>query len=360
MLDSIKSTRRLVHLDMLRILAICMVVFNHTGERGYMLFSSEMGTLMYFPHMICSVICKIAVPVFFMISGALLLPKEESLKQLFTKRILRMVVVLLLISVPYYFWLHRSQGIGIFDFFTYIYGNSASTSLWYLYSYIGWLLLLPFLRSMVKNLKPKDYVYLMVGHVVLVGVLPCLEYFLWEGNVTLNESFSSVIFVSQNVFFSLMGYYLEHVLDQKYFHRKTVLLSVMFSVIAVGIICLVTYVQAVALGMCSVKQYEAYFNSFICIPAMTVYLLVKIAASNITGGIVTKVLSILGTSVFGVYLIEKIIRALTNMVYITLAPSIGSFAASLVWVLVICGTGFILIATLKHTPGLKKVVNWFI
>lgn len=362
MADVIKreAPRRLLHLDILRVLAIWLVVFNHTGDRGYMLFAVEADSLLYFPHMMFSVFCKIAVPIFFMISGALLLPREESLKQLFSKRVLRIAVVLILVSVPYYLWLHRSQGLGILNFFTYIYENCASTSLWYLYSYIGLLLLLPFLRSMVKSMKQKDFIYLFIGHLVLVGVLPCLEYCLWGGSVTLNASFSSVIFVSQNVFFALMGYFLEHVPDEKYYGKKTVVGAILFSIAALVITCLMTYFQAVKTGVCSTAQQEAFFNSFICVPAMTVYFAVKCLCAAHRGQNAEKVMSVLGASVFGVYLIEKIIRALTDRVYTLLSPFIGSFAASLVWCLAVCCVGFAIIIPLKHIPGVKKLVNRFI
>lgn len=165
-----KVTARLVHLDILRILAIFLVAFNHTGDRGYMLFANKTESVLYFPYMMFSVFCKIAVPIFFMISGALLLPKEESLKQLFQKRVLRMTAVLIMVSVPYYYLFLRSNGVSVSNFLTYIYGNSATTALWYLYSYIGLLLLLPFLRSMVKGMKQKDFIYLFIGYNVFVGM----------------------------------------------------------------------------------------------------------------------------------------------------------------------------------------------
>lgn len=351
---------RLLHLDVLRIAAICLVVFNHTGDRGYMLFANEMDSALYFPHMMFSVFCKIAVPIFFMISGALLLPKEETLKQLFTKRVLRMATVLVVVSVPYYLWLHRSNGLGIADFFTYIYENCATTSLWYLYSYIGLLLLLPFLRSMVKSMKQKDFIYLLIGHVVLVGVLPCLEYCLWEGNAALNAAFSSVIFVSQNVFFALMGYFLEYVLDERCPKKKTLAFGIVLSVIAITVTCLITYLQAINVGECSTEQQEAFFNSFICIPAMTVYWGIKHLPFRGDNPKRQRVLPILGASVFGVYLIEKIIRAMTRGIYLWLSPFVGSFAASLVWCLAVCGIGFAIIVPLKHIPVLKKLVNKFI
>lgn len=299
-----ESTKRLIHLDILRILAIFFVIFNHTGSRGYMLFADQAESILYFPYMMFSVLCKIAVPIFFMISGALLLPKQESLKQIFLKRVLRIFIVLVLISIPYYLWLHRFEGLGIKNFFTVIYSDCATTSLWYLYAYIGLLLLLPFLRSMVRNMKQSDFVYLIVGHLILFGILPCLEYCLWGGSVTLNKSFSAVIFVTQNVFYALVGYYLEYVFDKKNYNKKTVIWCIVLSIVSIAITCMMTYYQTVN-GVDSQEQYEAFFNSFICIPTMAVYFLVKFSSFKIKGEKVQRVLSIFGASVFGVYLIEK-------------------------------------------------------
>lgn len=355
-----KNNIRLTHLDLLRILAIYLVAFNHTANRGFMLFANETESVLYFPYMMFSVFCKIAVPIFFMISGALLLPKQESLKQLFQKRILRIAVVLLLISVPYYYIFLRSEGISILSFFTYIYGNSATTALWYLYSYIGLLLMLPFLRSMVKQMKHNDFVYLFVGYLVFTGILPCLEYCLWGNAVTLNEDFSSVFFVTQNVFFALMGYYLEHVFDKKNFNKKTVIISVICSILSILATCLITHYQIIREGICNTDKLEAFFPCFICIPAMTVYMLMKSTSSKIKGKKGQRIFSILGSAVFGVYLIEKICRIVTGSVYTLLLPIVGSFVSSLIWCLATCCTAFLLIIFLKHIPIVKNIVNKFI
>jgi len=232
--------KRLLHLDLLRLMAIVLVIFNHTGDRGYMLFLNQTESPLYGLYMMLSVFCKIAVPLFFMISGALLLPKEESLKQLFSKRILRMALVLLLISVPYYLWLQRMNGLSVEGFFTHIYSQSASTSLWYLYSYIALLFMLPFLRSMVKNLKREDFLFLFVGHLVLTGVLPCMEFALWKGSVTIHESFAPVLLVTQNVFYALMGYFCEHVADIEKRNAKAMWLGIGASAAAIGLTCLMT------------------------------------------------------------------------------------------------------------------------
>lgn len=352
--------KRLAHVDLLRLLAIYLVIFNHTGNQGYLLFADKMESPLSLVYMMASVFCKIAVPIFFMISGALLLKKEESLKQLFLKRVFRIAIVLVLVSIPYYYWLRRSNGVSITSFLTWIYAESASTSLWYLYSYIALLLVLPFLRSMVKNMQQKDFVYLAIGYLVFVGVLPCLEYLLWNGTVTLHESFAPVLFMTQNVFFALMGYYFEYVFDGGDHERRNIGLGILFSVIAILLTCFMTYHQAWTEGVGTTQQMERFFNCFICVPAMTTYFLVKRQGEKIQGQRIRQLLSVLGSSVFGVYLIEKLIRVISGRLHTLLLPFVGSFIASLIWCLAVLCLGLLIVVPLKRIPGIKRVVNKFI
>lgn len=354
------KSKRLIHLDLLRLLAIFLVIFNHTGERGYTLFISKMNSPISLLYMSVSVFCKIAVPLFFMISGALLLKKEESLKQLFLKRIFRIAIVIVLISVPYYYWLHRSNGIEIGSFFKWIYSNSASTSLWYLYSYLALLLMLPFLRSMVKNMQQKDFLYLICGYFVFVGVLPCAEYLLFHEVGVLHGSLSPMLFVTQNMFFALVGYYLEHVFNTNTHNRKALIFSITFSIVAILITCFMTYYQASLEGINDVEIMERFFNSFICVPTIMIYFLIKYLGTKINNETIGKTLSVLGSAVFGVYLIEKIMRAALDIVYQATLPLLGSFVASLVWCSAVLVSCLIIVIALKHTPWVKKIVNRFI
>lgn len=358
--NTLRCPKRLLHLDLLRIIAIFFVIFNHTSSRGYLLFADRMDSVLYFPYMAVSVLCKVAVPIFFMISGALLLPKQETLAELFSKRILRMVVILVLISVPYYVWLHSSQGLDLPNFFTYIYCNSASTSLWYLYSYIALLLMMPFLRSMVKGMKEKDFLYLIVGYVLVSGVIPCLEFCLWKTDMPLHKSFDPVLFMTPNIFYALVGYYLEHVLDLGKISRKCLLLGAVLCVVTLGITCFFTHCQAQMLGDCDTEQQELFFNCFICFPAMMLYVIMKQACNKVRNERIQKLLPIYGDAVFGIYLIEKFARALTGAVYVVVQPILGSFTASIFWVFASFSLSFLVVFILKHTPIIKKIVNRFI
>ena len=87
------------HLEVIRILAILMVMYNHSA--AFMSFSNQSG-VEYAISFLFSMVCKGAVPLFFMVSGALLLGKNESGKDLFQKRILRMILVIVIFSFLYY------------------------------------------------------------------------------------------------------------------------------------------------------------------------------------------------------------------------------------------------------------------
>lgn len=354
------KSKRLIHLDLLRLLAIYLVIFNHTGDRGFTLFIGKMDSPISLLYMIASVFCKIAVPLFFMISGALLLRKEETLKELFLKRILRMVSVLCIISILYYFWLHRSNGLNIIAFISFIYGKSATTSLWYLYSYIGLLLMMPFLRSMVKNMQQKDFVYLICCYIVLTGILPCLEYLFWRGDVTMHESFTPVLLMSQSIFYALIGYYIEHILDSQNYNKRNICIGIAISIGAIILTCGMVYYRASATDGSSVLELENYFNCFICVPTITIYYLIKYIGVKCKLQGSGKWISIFGSAVFGVYLIEKFTRALTNGVYNVLAPYIGSFSASLIWCFSALCLAFVVVIPMKHIPFMKKIVNKFI
>ena len=94
--------------------------------------------------------------------------------------------------------------------------------------------------------------------------------------------------------------------------------------------------------------------------AIMVYFLIKYISYKKGFQKHQKIISILGASVFGVYLIEKIIRLLTRPVYAVLAPFLGSFIASLIWCFATCCLAFLIIVPLKNIPIIKKVVNKFI
>ena len=79
---------RKTYIDFLRIIAIAMVLFNHTAYTGYTLFAEKQQSPFYMLYICNSIYIKCAVPLFLMASGALLLHKNarysDVLKRFFT------------------------------------------------------------------------------------------------------------------------------------------------------------------------------------------------------------------------------------------------------------------------------------
>ena len=93
------NTKKEVYLEILRIIAICFVIFNHTGLNGYWLFTQRTpDTLFFYIYLFLSLFCKFAVPLFMAISGAVLLGRTDEPVKKNRQRIFRIVTVLVVYS----------------------------------------------------------------------------------------------------------------------------------------------------------------------------------------------------------------------------------------------------------------------
>lgn len=348
------------HIEILRIICIIFVVFNHTSPNGYMAFVGTENIFLYYLYMFASALCKIAVPVFFMISGALLLGKEEPIYILLKKRVLRMAVILLAISVPYYLWLSTDRSIGVVSFLETIYTQPASTALWYLYSYIGFLLMLPLLRKMVKSMSTMDYGYLFLVNIIFNFVILIVEGVFFKDK-QISSHFSISIITQNNIFYPLIGYYIENLMDKKYYTHKNQALSVLFSVVSIGLICLiVSNYPCSGDNLTDIINYDKILGLMPCIPAVSLYLFMKCVLNPSYKGKKKVIIEQLGGSVFGVYLIEKITRRITSFVFDYAKPYTGGFLASILWVFTAVGLGFVIICSIRNLPYIGKYIRKWI
>ncbi len=57
-------TKKKTHIEILRIIAIAFVIFNHTGIEGFQSYTSAQNTGVFWIKLLMAVICKTAVPLF--------------------------------------------------------------------------------------------------------------------------------------------------------------------------------------------------------------------------------------------------------------------------------------------------------
>lgn len=355
---ALPSPGRLTHLDFMRVLAIFCVLFNHTGNVGFFLFPAASG-LKQGIYCAISVLCTLAVPLFFMISGALLLGRDESIGTVLKKRFLRFAAILAGASVLYWLYdaaVHHSP-LDPGGFFTRLYSADLSVGLWYLYSYLSLMLMLPLLRRMARNMTNPEFLYLAVLSLIFTGLLPMAGYLVFRDSCQLNQHLSRALFTAENVVFFLMGYYFEHRLPEKYRTGKTVLLGAALSALAVLLSVGMTLYRGRVMGYFDEGESQCFHKSLIAIPTCTLYLACKLFFTRVRlSPRLQKLLALLAGTTFGVFLLERILREQTVFLYHWLSPRIGPLPASLAWSLgaLALGSGFV--ALLKKIPGLKALL----
>lgn len=126
---------RIYYLDILRILAIFLVVVVHTSVLPSTL------SITTFPSFLLFSLAKTCVPLFLMVSGALLLGKQESYQSFFSKRAMRILIPWIIWCLVF-FWIEGGEQ-GMFGVLL--------TRFWFLPLIAGLYLLTPFLRLALQH-----------------------------------------------------------------------------------------------------------------------------------------------------------------------------------------------------------------
>lgn len=350
---------RKYYFDLLKLLAIWLVIFNHTGRRGFLLFTVSQQSGLFGVYLFLSVLDKIAVPLFWMVSGALLLGKEETISVVLRKRVLRFTMVLVLFSGLQYIYIgiRKSQEMSLGDFFTSIFQKEIVVSYWYLYAYLAYLIMLPFLRKIAKQLNGKEMLYLLVAYLLFGGLIPMMQYLIWNGEATINPQFQVTFLVSSNIFYPLLGYYIDKELPKAFWNRKNQFICLGLGMIAIIVTCVMTVYVGTTTGNWRSANIQQFYNALICLPVLSVFFGVEYFGRNHPiSEKSSHCFQILGAATFSVYLIENLIRKNSGEIYEFLCSYLGKLTACIVWVTVIfliaMGIGLIL----KRIPGLKKLL----
>lgn len=349
--------QKLVHLEIIRFLAVCLVVFNHTD--GYFLyFTTTEHPVTYLVSLCFSVVCRINVPLFFMVSGALLLKKQESLRELYRRRVSRIVIVLVLFSALQYADLVlRGQTGGehiVRDFLKGLCAGDIVESYWFLYTYLAMLLGLPFLRRLAAGMSRTEFRYLFA----LKAVFDVLLKAFTLGSTVAVEVY--IPYLTDAVFYPLAGYYIEWVMVRHTDHSPQAAgrYGNTLRAAAAGVLLLVLSMLAVYTGYCITGAYsQDWLGIFTPILAIIVYYVVKsLCEESRMPRWLCRCAVYLGSTAFGIYLTELPVRRLLLPVYLYLCEHTVGLVACPVYVLGTVGLAVIVVSILKQIPGLKKLL----
>lgn len=322
-----------------------------------MFFTSTDNVITYVVSLFFSVLCKINVPLFFMVSGALLLEKEEDIPTLYKKRVGRIAAVILIFSaVQYIAGSLSARGLegkgaidyGLADFLKRIYSGSVIEPYWFLYSYMAVLMLLPFLRRLAGNMTAAEFRYLFVLKVVLDAGLKLIG--VYTGVFANLELF----ILADNIFYVLFGYYMECAAPESMYRKGN---GGKAAGLCMGILALSA---AAVIGEYAVtgRYSQNLLGIFNPILVTTVYYMVKsFCMEHVLPEMLQRACVRLGGAVFGIYLLEQLVRRQLLPVYLYLSEKTAGVLACFVYVIGTVALAAIYAGILKRIPGIRKLVT---
>ena len=346
----------IVYLDLLRIIAIILVLFNHTGDNGFTYFAVARGSLFYPVSLFISLLDKIAVPLFFMISGALLIPKEESYKEVI-KRFVKFALILVAASGIIYVYRYLKGLPSIFtvaEFVTALYSKGIIIQYWYLYTYLAFILMLPFIRKIAKGMEGKDFIWL-IALMTINSLLQIADYTVFKGKYFHNSHFS--FFISVNyLLYPILGYYLEHKVSRDRYNWKMLLILTGCSVLILAALTVLANLRCTSLQ--SWKEEDIpYYGCFEFLPTATVFIAAKMFFIRFPAKQrAQKVLSAIAGTTFGLYLFESIFRTESGFILTAMKTVIHPYIACWLWMLIVWMIGGGIIFLIRLIPGVKKLI----
>lgn len=351
---------KFVFMEVIRVIAALMVIFNHTDNRAFWLYAAySVKSFSYWICLLATLLCRMAVPLYYMVTGALMLKRDPEPTVKWLKHIGRFALILVVFSLVYYLHLIIPTGTP-FDLKAMIlmmYDGAMSDHLWFLYSYIGLLVALPFLQAMVRSLDNK-YFYILIGvSVVFAKLVPCAEYILFQNEHLLQESLLPRLVVP-TIVYPLVGYFIEQRLSEEQV-RKFVLPAWILAfcemlISALTISCL--YIREGEVTGDAFQYTKWHLLTVIAIFISVKYLFMKRKAPDRLCAVICE----LGACTFGIYLTHRLFldrpwmyAVCDGLVNIGCYPLI----AGIVYTLADFAVTFVMIAVLRRIPVVKKLIG---
>lgn len=282
--------QRVWYFDFLRVLATIAVILLHISVSVFNL-ETQCGNAEYWFGIGSNAATRWAVPCFVMLSGALFLnpQKEITLKKLYGKYVLRLLVFFLIWTLlytflldPALFWIKRlSPGTPHLSFV-----NNYPYHLWFLPMLIGVYMMFPVLRLVAKDEKVTDYFLVLWFLFTLLAFIP--------GIVADTVALFQIRLVMGYAGYALLGYRISSA--SKKMGKREVLALFILSLVLMGVITSLS------------KDLESVFDPLapnVMLFSASVFLLGKYLNGSVNRSVVLKkVIDFVRDDLLGIYLIH--------------------------------------------------------
>jgi len=348
--------KREVWLDVLRILAAFLVIVNHTNSDVFQSVTPESGT--WWLSILWYALCKVAVPVFVMVSGAVLLGREDSYRKCLG-RFGRIVGALLVFSYLYFLheaWVYYGlwpRAVRLDIFLQRVWTLEIADSFWYLYYYAGLMLALPLLQRLSCAMTDRDAWYLIGLSVGLGAGWPLLAHFVPA--LALPKYFDvPVMSTTVGLFFA--GWQLRK--HEKPLHIMPWLMGMIASVLLSVVLLHTEFMRMEGAGRYWAFMDDRLHSSLLVVTgAVSFFLLIRCLFDHALSEKAQRIWTELGGCAFGIYLLQQwVIEQTEFRLFMPLCNAITIFPALVVWEIAVFVICLIAAMILRRLPGIKRIV----
>lgn len=348
------SHSRQFFVDLMRVVAIFFVVILHTSES----VTNHWNKIPLFDWMSGNVynsFSRFCVPVLFMLTGFLLLDKEESLGVFFGKRLRKIIIPLIAWSVIYLFLSQSYSNYTLFNAIKSmtrtIFIGPAYYHLWFLYSLIPIYLLIPILRVFTKGASQTVTWYF---------ILLCFF------SATILQPVERLIGFDSGVSFKLISEYIGLVLlgrqlGKIHFSSTWVAASVIVLVSSTIYTIYATYTATVEAGRL-IGRYYSYESINVTLMTICVFIILKAIGelpALLSRPAIVNFFARLSKTGFGIYLFHIIV--LTGLQKGEFGFTLSAYTFQPIYAipllaLLVFLASFIIIALMQKIPILREIV----
>lgn len=345
--ETVAERKRYDFIDILRVVACFLVIVNHTASFVFLGAEPERG---WFICVTWHFISKVSVPVFVMITGYTLLDRQESYKKCGV-RILRAATALGVFSAGYYLYqwsIGDRVTISVVDFFLALMESPLSLAHWYMYMYIGLLIMMPFLQKLVANLSKRDCEVFIALSLLINGTWPIIEH--WFKGYSFTNLVDFALFDSY-IGILLIGYYMKKYVAPS---KKLLLGAVLCFVVCIVFNVLMTYQEYLLTSGVDYLFYDDRVLLPIVLQSASFFYIAQYIRLK---GLALKIVQIMAGCTFGIYLIsDYVIRVTIPILGVLREKGVHAIIAIVLYEIIVFGIGFVAVFIMKKIPLLKKIL----
>ena len=301
----ITNKKRELAFDILRVIAMIMVIIVHVSNvysRSFGFISNES----YIISLVFNTISRISVPIFLMISGALLLDRSFN-KNKYFKRIFKFLIIIVFWDIAYLIWEWLYLGVTYNKLYM-LFVEPYRAHLWYLYTIIVLYAIQPLLKMILdKSNKPIKIILLII-------------WFTLSSLSIVNSTLANLFTVFSYIGFFILGKYIYTYIKENDL-RKHNWLFILTIIVCIALSIFLNYSFSIKYNR-FYNLFFAYRTPFIILSSFALFTLI---VSNFKKDKLPKIITKLSDVSFGVYLIHGMFLDITirSFYYQSINPIIG-------------------------------------